>query len=110
MGKHIAIIGAGAVGAGAGAPVDMDRALAFLGNGVFDQRLDRREARARSDEDDGLGRVLAQEKGAQGPLEAQDVPLLHGAEHVLGEERADVVRAGEPGRAGRHDPAFNAAR
>ena len=58
---------------------------------VLDDRLDRREAGARGDEDDRLVRVLAQEEGAERPLEAQDVALLHLAEHVVGELPAGDV-------------------
>ena len=55
---------------------------------VFDDGLDRREARAARDEDDRLVAVLAQEEGAERALEAEDVLLLHRAEHVFGEGTA----------------------
>ena len=40
----------------------------------------------------GLARVLAQEEGAERALEAQDVALLHLAEHVIGELAAGTWR------------------
>src|SRR5687768_5112341 len=51
-------------------------------------RLDRREAGAASDEHDRLRAVLAQEEAAERTLQAKDVALLHLAEHVVGEAAA----------------------
>ena len=39
----------------------------------------------------GLSRVLAQEEAAERPLDAQDLLLLHRAEHVVGELAARHV-------------------
>src|SRR6266850_1888651 len=69
----------------ASAPVKPHRARdAFLEPGL-DERLDRRKTGARGDEHDGLVGFLAQEERPERPFEAQDVALLHGLEHVVGE-------------------------
>ena len=51
------------------APVQHHRAIDALGKGGFEDRLDRRETGARSDEDDRLVGVLAQEERAERPLD-----------------------------------------
>lgn len=69
-----------------GAPINEDRALAFLGDGVFDNRLDRRETSTAGDQDDRLDSVFAQIKSAVRAVDAQDVAALQGAENLLSEQ------------------------
>ena len=73
------------------APVERHRPHDLLVDRVLDDGLDRCEAGARGDEDDGLFRTLAQEEGPERRLEAQDVLLLHLAEDVVGELPAGDV-------------------
>ena len=79
------------VGARARAPVQHHLALHADVQGVLDDALDRREAGAAGDEDDRLVAVFAQEERAERTFEAQDVALLHLAEHVVGERAVGHV-------------------
>ncbi len=73
------------------APVERHRPRRALPQRGVDHRFDRRESGTRGDEHDRLFGFLAQEKSAEGSLEAQDVALLHGLEHVIGERAAGNV-------------------
>ena len=54
-------------------------------NGVLDDGLDRREAGAAGQHDDGLLGLFLQLKAAVGALDAQDVLFLQHVEDMLGE-------------------------
>lgn len=79
------------VDAGFGAPVNMDWSIALLGDGVFDHGFDWGKAGAAGQQDDWFFRIFAQEKAAVWAVEAQDVALLHGAEHLISKESAGNV-------------------
>ena len=81
-GRQIGQIEPGAI---ARTPVDFHRPPNVTVNGVFHQRLDRREARATRKQNHRLGRFVAQEKTAIGTLKAQDVLFLHAAEDMTSE-------------------------
>jgi hypothetical protein len=82
---HVEVLGPAA------APIERGRPGDALVRHVFQQRLDRREAGARGEQDDRLVGLLAQEEAAVGALDAKDVLFLHCAEHVVGELAARHV-------------------
>src|SRR5471030_561719 len=70
------------------APVQSHRPGRAAVDQVLDDGLDRRETGARGQEHHRLVAVVAHEEGAMRTLEAQDVALLHRAEHLVGEQAA----------------------
>mmetsp|Transcript_41205 Transcript_41205/g.96295 ORF Transcript_41205/g.96295 Transcript_41205/m.96295 type:complete len:555 (-) Transcript_41205:257-1921(-) len=104
LGKHRHIAQRGPLGGGlggpgvqvevgllAGAPVQHHRPGRADVAGSLDDGLDRRKAGAAGQQNDGLGRVLAQEEAAEGAFHAQDVLLLERVEDMVGEPAAGHV-------------------
>lgn len=65
-------------------PVDGHWSLAAFGDGVLDNRLDRRKTRAAGDQHNRLRRVFAQKKAAVRPVQADDVARFHGIKYLPG--------------------------
>ena len=74
------------IAAAAAAPIQHGRAVVAVVLQLLDQRLDRCQPGARSQQHDGLLR-LAQEEAAEGALHPQDVLVLERAEDGIGDPR-----------------------
>ncbi len=58
---------------------------------MFEYAFDGGEARTTGDEYDGFFRFFPQKECAERAFKAQDIPLLHASEHMLGKRSSAIV-------------------